>query len=99
MMVLCCYRLLGCVQVMRHRGSGALRDAIAKVIKHTIAYKKNKCSVIAQIQKERMAFGVQDKKPCIIEISEKGFSLHDNTDNMEVSMVLVVLLEYCSCAH
>ena len=38
-----------------------------------------------QIQKERKAFNVTEKKPCIIEISEKGFSLHDNTDSMEVS--------------
>ena len=53
-----------------------------------------------QIQKERKAFGVEDKKPCIIEISEKGFSLHDNTDSMEVSVMLVVLLEWLMvCVH
>lgn len=39
---------------------------------------------VRQIQKERKAFNVTEKKPCIIEISEKGFSLHDNTDSMEV---------------
>ena len=43
--------------------------------------------ILCQIQKERRAFNVTDKKPCIIEISEKGFSLHDNTDSMEVSVV------------
>jgi len=42
-----------------------------------------------QIQKERKAFNVMEKKPCIIEISEKGFSLHDNTDSMEVGSVVM----------
>ena len=42
-----------------------------------------------QIQKERKAFNVTEKKPCIIEISEKGFSLHDNTDSMEVSSAVM----------
>ena len=52
----------------------------------SILYIHNMC--VQQIQKERKAFNVTEKKPCIIEISEKGFSLHDNTDSMEVG--------YCS---
>ena len=42
-------RLLGCVQVKRHRGSDALRDAIAKVLLElTVCYHDHKymCSML-----------------------------------------------------